>query len=277
MNTGTLDLARQQLLSQAQNGQVTLDQALNTTIAGTKISDLPDVKGALTGLAVDGKLDLETVLTCVNSRYEVSGGDLVPKGSGNPLDVKGLDLSGLSGLAELMLLMLRNAAEQRKTGQEIRMAQSEAIEQKLMDAAADMRAGAITAMVMGVVSGAVSIAGGIASLGAIGGGVKAAANNDPAVSGFSNSDIMTAASGNAQAYGSIAGGASGIIGSIGQGVQGILNAEVKEKEAEAEKMRASRDQEGDIINGVKDFIQTTIQLMQTMLDKENDTLTRVMA
>jgi hypothetical protein len=60
-------------------------------------------------------------------------------------------------------------------------------------------------------------------------------------------------------------------------VQGILNAEAKEKEAEAEKMRSSREAEGDVINAVKEFIQTTLQLVQSMEDKENESMTRIMA
>jgi hypothetical protein len=249
-NLSTLDLARQQLISQSQNGQVTLEQALEASVAGTKIKDLPDVKGALSGLTVNGKISVDTVLTCVNSRYDNAGGNLVPKGTGTPLDAKGMDLSGLSGLAEMMLLLIRNAAEQRKAGQEVRMARSEAIEQKLMDAAADMRNGAIVAMVMGVASGAVTIAGGVAGL---------------------RGSVDTA-----QSYNSIGGGFGTVFSSLGQGAQGILNAEAKEKEAEAEKMRNEREAEGDVIANLKDFMQTTLQLIQTMLDKENETMTRVM-
>jgi hypothetical protein len=251
LNTASsLDLARQQLAAQATNGKVTLDQALETAIGGVKLKDLPDVKGALTGLAVNGQLPLETVLTCVNSRYDTAGSGLVPKGAGAPLDAKGMDLNGLSGLAQLMLLLINNAAEQRKTGQEIRFVQSEAIQNKLLDAAADMRKGAIIAMALGVASGVASIVGGAA--------------------GFRGSADLI------QSKNAIGGGIGTILNSVGQGVQGLYNAEAKEKEAEAEKMRSSREAEGDTIAALKDFIQATINLVQTMLDKETDTMTRIM-
>jgi hypothetical protein len=249
--TSNLDTARQYLANLAQNGNVSLDQALNTSISGTKLQDLPDVKSALTGLAVNGKLPVETVLACVNSRYATAGGGLVPKGTGVPLDAKGMDLGGLSALAELMMLMIKQAAEQRKTGQEIRMAESESIQAKLLDAAADMRNGAITAMVLGVAAGAASI---------IGGGLGLKAGSAEA----------------AQSFNAIGGGASTVLKSTGDGVQGILGANAKEKEAEAEKMRSTREAEGDVIAALKDFIQSTIQVMQTMLEKENEPMTRVM-
>jgi hypothetical protein len=324
INTSTLDLARQHLAGQAQDGKVTLEQALNTSIAGTKLKDLPEVKGALTGLTVNGKLEVETILTCVNSRYALAGGDLVPKGSGTPLDARGLDLPGLSGLAEMLLLFIRNNAEQRRAGQEIRLAQSEAIEQKLMDSAADLRNGAIAAMVMGVVSGALSVAGGLVSLGVVGAGIRAnqtapnapgaapgaapgttgasaaapaeapriqigahrapdvpqpaatAPGAPPAAAPFNPATDMGIIAGKAQAWSGIGGGFGTVFSSIGQGAQGILSAEAKEKDAEAEKMRSQRDQEGDIINAIKDLNQTTLQLVQTLLDKENEAMTRIL-
>jgi hypothetical protein len=315
-----MDLARQQLSAQATNGNVTLDQALETTVAGIKLKDLPDVKSALTGLAVNGQLPLETVLTCVNSRYDFAGSGLVPKGTGTPLDAKDLDLSGLSGMAQLLLLLIKNAAEQRRTGQEVRLAESEAIQGKLLDAAEDMRTGAYLSMVLGVVAGAVSIAGGVAGLassasaaskagemtkkagdyakeatrlattaeklGTQGASMAKSATETAKMSGEftakaaeltkSAEQVLAAAAAQSQAYMAIGGGASSIASSVGQGVQGILGSEAKEEEAEAEKMRSLREAEGDTIAALKDFIQATINLVQTMLDKETDTMTRIM-
>jgi hypothetical protein len=333
-NSSFLDLIQQQLAAQASNGNVTLDQALETTVGGVKLKDLADVKSALTGLAVDGQLPLETVLACVNSRYDTAGGGLVVKGTGTPLDAKGMDLSGLSGLAQLMLLLINNASEQRKTGQEVRFAQSEAIQNKLMDAAEDMRKGAIVAMALGVAAGAVSIAGGVAGLASSvnaaskagdltskagdltkmagdfsqeatlladsaenlgrqganaaqsaavtakisGNFAKEAANlTQNAANLTKNADqILARAATQSQAFMSVGGGLSTIFSSVGQGVQGIMNADAKEKEAEAEKMRALRDAEGDTIAALKDFIQATINLVQTLLDKETEAMTRIM-
>jgi hypothetical protein len=262
--TSNLDLARQHLASLAENGEVSLAQALNTSIAGTKLSDLQDVKDALTGLAVGGKISVETVLTCVNSRYAVSGGDLVPKGTGTPLDAKDLSLDGLSDLAALMLLMIKQAAEQRKTGQAIRHAQSEAIQQKLFDSADDLRKGAIVALVFGVAAGVANIVAGAVSIGSMASALK------------SGGDLGIAA-GKGQAIGGIGGGVGSVLGSIGQGVQGILGAASKEKDAEAEAMRNEREAEGDIIANLRDFMQSTMQLIQTLLDKENEAMTKVLA
>jgi hypothetical protein len=250
LDSSFMDLTRQQLAAQATNGNVTLDQALETSVGGVKLKDLPDVKSALTGLAVNGQLPLETVLTCVNSRYDTAGGGLVPKGTGTPLDAKDLSLSGLSDIAQLLLLLINNAAEQRKTGQEVRFAESEAIQGKLMDAAADMRTGAIIGLALGIASGVASIAGGVAGL---------------------KGDVNLA-----QSKTAIGGGFGTVFSSIGQGVQGIYSASAKEEEAEAEKTRSLREAEGDTIAALKDFIQATISLVQTMLDKETDTMTRIM-
>jgi hypothetical protein len=250
IETSNWDLARQYLSSLAQNGEISLEDALDASIGGTKLGDLPDVKGILTGLAVDGRIPVETVLACVSSRYTLSDEGLVPKGSGIPADAAGINLQGLSAMAELMLLVIRLAAEQRKAGQEIRQAQSELIQNKLFDAAEDMRNGAIAAMALGIAAGVASIAGGAAGL-------------------FGSPDLASSKTG-------IGGGFSTIFSSLGQGIQGILNADAKEKEAEAEKMRSEREAEGDIIANLKDFMQTTLQLLQTMLEKESDTLTKIL-
>ncbi|MDR2051356.1 MAG: hypothetical protein LBQ63_06260 [Deltaproteobacteria bacterium] len=246
-----LDAARQYLNSLAQNGNLTLEQALSTTIAGTRIGDIPGINAALTEMAADGVLTVDDVLNYVNSNYTITDGSLVPKGSGQVGDARGIDLDGLSAMAELMLLMIQQAAEQRKTGQELRLAQSEAIQQKLFDSAEDLRTGAIVAMTMGVVGGVASIAGGVAGVKA---GTSEAANSANAIGG----------------------GFSQIFKSTGDGVQGILSAESKEEEAEAEKIRARREEQGDTIANIKDFMQTTLQLIQTMLEKENETLAKVL-
>jgi hypothetical protein len=238
----------------ATDGELSLDAALNATVGDKKIGDIPGVRDELTKLAVDGKLSVDDLMEYISSRYTFSDGGLIPKpGAGNsPGDAAGIDYAGLSALAALMMLMIQNAAEQRKTGQEIRAAQSEQVQSEMLDAADKMRDGAITAMALGVAAGVVSMAG--AAWGAAAGSPEAAASRN-----------------------AIGGGGSTILKSIGDGVQGILGADAKMAEAEAEKIRNERETEGDTIANLKDFMQTTLQLIQTMLEKENETLARVLA
>jgi hypothetical protein len=248
---------RQYLLGLATDGELSLDAALNATIGDKKIGDIPGVRDELTKLAVDGKLSVDELMEYISSRYTYGDGGLLPKpGAGNsPGDAAGIDYAGLSELAALMMLMIQNAAEQRKTGQEIRAAQSEQVQTELLDAADKMRDGAITAMALGFAAGVASIAGGVAGAFAAGGG---------------SADL-------ASSRNAIGGGASSLLKSVGDGVQGILNADAKLSEAEAEKIRNEREAEGDTIANLKDFMQTTMQLIQTMLEKENETLGRVLA
>lgn len=259
----SLDSLRQTLNPTGAGGPLSLDSVLNTRVGNQKLSELPELKQVLSSMAVDGKIPLETVLTCINSRYDLSGGSLLPKGSGEPLDARDLPLSGLSFMASVMMIMLRQAAEQRRSGQEMRAAQTDMVEKKLLDAAADMRTGAIVALSFSVASGAASIAGGGMGLGTVNAAVNAGSGIDAALS-------------RAQNMSSIATGTSGILKSVGDGAQSMLGAASKEKEAEAERMRSFRDQMVEFNNSLKEYMQGVMQLVQTLVDKENEAMTRIM-
>lgn len=157
--------------------------------------------------------------------------------------------------AVIMALITEISADQRQQNKEIMFAQTEAVVQSMMDEADKMREMALVQLVLGIVSAAVTIGGGIHQ-------AKAAVTGDPTA---------------AQAKGTAWGGCASIFNAASQFVGTQYQATFKELQADQEKMRAMRDSLKDINDGLKELIQRSLSSADSTQQSKNQAMTRILA
>jgi len=200
-----------------------------------------------------------------------------------------LDMAPSPG-ATLMSLITSMAADERKQNAQMRIEETKAIVEKIMDQADEMRNKAIVQLVMGVVSGAISIAQGVASM-----SMQASAMKQ--LDGFqTGSQIATqkglpnmaksfdamyqsgmsklTAQQNALNSGFTAGNSA--VAGINQAVGGFFDAAIKEMDGDVERMRASRDAMKQLDDALAQLIQKTLSGMDAIQQNMNQTRTRIL-
>ena len=185
-----------------------------------------------------------------------------PAGSSLPMlkDWPGLPSPG----ALIMSVTTEYAAAQRRQNQELMWQETEALAQSMKDQAKEMRQAAVTQLVLGCVSGAVNIVGGIAQVGIAGSSAKQALT-DPT--------MMV----KLQGVGQMTGGAAKMIESGGQYVGSQMQARLKEMDADQEKMRAVRDSIKNLDETLRELIRKSLSAQNDIQASTNQARTRILA
>lgn len=177
-----------------------------------------------------------------------------------------LDILGEGGLspgAAIMALITKDAAEQRKANKEMINLQTEEVVANIEEQAKEMRNKAVAQLVMGLVSGSLSIAGGLTSLGVGAAGLKAGTD-------------ITMLGQKMGAVGSIFQGATSLIGAGGQFAGAMYDGAIKELEAKAERLRADRDILKEFNNSWTDLIQKTLSASDAIQQSMNQARAKIL-
>ncbi|WP_294555818.1 type III secretion system translocon subunit SctB [uncultured Mailhella sp.] len=271
------------------------DLKLEYTKASGKTDE--DFKNLVLRLSEDGKLDFKNVADEIR--------DILPPPTSYPSTCLGAVPSfGSNYLA----LITELSSEERRQNAEMRALQTEEMVDKIQEQADTIRNKAITQLVTGVVTGTLSIAQGAASIGMTAKGMAAGekvsesafqksidestgfgtkpirgevamnATLDKATAASTlarqHSDIMMNA--RVQSFNSIMSGSSGILGSIGQCVATMYDAELKESEAAVERIRAQQQQLESLDESLKALIQKALSSQDAIQQNMNQTRTKIL-
>lgn len=207
-----------------------------------------------------------------------------------------------------LALITEMSSEERRRNAEMRALQTEEMVDKIQDQADTIRQKAVTQLVTGVVTGALSIAQGAASVGIT---VKGMAANERAAgkaftdsidqsTGFGTKTITGEAAMNSvldkansastlvrqqadimlnarvQAFNSVMSGSNSILGSIGQCVSTMYDAALKESEADVERIRAQQQNLESLDESLKALIQKALSSQDTIQQNINQTRTKIL-
>ncbi|MDR0672093.1 MAG: type III secretion system translocon subunit SctB [Zoogloeaceae bacterium] len=181
--------------------------------------------------------------------------------------------------ALVMSLVTKYVAEQREQNREIRHQMTEQIVASMQDEADKMREMAAIQLAMGIVSGALTIAGG-----AVQTGMSAAALKTPAIpKGQADTPATPSASNNGQSLNFMGqgmsqgmSGAAGIAKAIGDYYATRFQAEMKEMQADQERMREMRDSVKDLDEGLKELIQKTLAAQDSIQQAQNQARAKIL-
>jgi hypothetical protein len=178
------------------------------------------------------------------------------------------DFEGTASLAAcVMFLLTKNAAEQRQANKEIKAAEAEATAQAIEDQAKEMREKAIIQLVLGIVSGAITIAGGAIAAGKAGAGIGQ--NMDSGQASLYNTQI----GGEQQAIGGVA----NIANTFSQFIGTEYDAKIKELEAKAERSRSTVETLKDFNEALDEMIRKTIQTAEAIAESANQARSKILA
>jgi len=302
LSTAAFNYADFQPLDGRPLDQSTLDQIKNGNI------------GKITGMSFDTGAMVVTTDKGTFTFHGPSDKDL-PPGDGDSLRDAGAtgdrlgeyDMSGLSTVYDIMTLLHQLNTEQRKGAREGKMAATEMQNQKLLEAADDIRKGAIIALVTGVVSGAISIgAAAMSGIGAAKGlsalkGAKSELNvmtsslkstkdvskgvtigsERTIAANTKKFDVAKASVADKSAYAQNIGmlwsargqgmqGIGQIINSAGQFGNSMYQADQKEDEADAQIFAALGEREGDFVQAMKDAQAKIMEILGSIESANNE-------
>lgn len=228
---------------------------------------------------------------------------------------KPFSLTSCSGLVPLpsfgstyLALITDISSEERRQNAEMRALQTEEMVSKIEEQADTIRDKAVAQLVTGVVTGALSIAQGAASIAittkgfasseqaaqkaydasinkSTGAGTKAIVGeqamnetlekaNNASTLARQQADMML--NSRVQAFNSAMGGANSILGSIGQCVTTMYDAALKESEADVERIRAQQQNLESLDESLKALIQKAINSQETIQQNMNQTRTKIL-
>ena len=190
--------------------------------------------------------------------------------------------------ANVMALIEQAYAEMAKDNREIRHTTQELAIDQMEKQADTMREKAIVQLVLGVVSGAMSIAGGLMQGISAGQTIKARTDfmNDVGASNISQLtqkqtqqlQLNTAQAGaKMDAWGKSVGGTGGALGQISQAVGGIYDSEIKLQEANQKTLEAQADRIKDVIDSLEQAIRKAIDTSTSLAQSSNETLRHILA
>ena len=228
---------------------------------------------------------------------------------------KPFSLTSCSGLVPLpsfgstyLALITDMASEERRQNAEMRALQTEEMVSKIEEQADTIRDKAVVQLVTGIVTGALSIAQGAASIGIT---AKGMVNSEQAAQKAYHSSIETSTGGGTkpiigeqamnaalekasnastlarqqadmmlntkvQAFNSSMNGVNSILGSIGQCVSTMYDAALKESEADVERIRAQQQNLESLDESLKTLIQKAINSQETIQQNMNQTRTKIL-
>jgi hypothetical protein len=190
----------------------------------------------------------------------------VPTGEALKNFAKGFEGTASLG-AVVMSLITKDAAEQRKINKEIKAAEAESTAQSIEEQAKEMREKAIIQLVLGVVSGAVTIAGGAIAAGKAGSALTK--NLDPGAAALTNTKIGA----EQQAYGGVA----TITNAVSQFVGTKYDAKIKDLEAKEQRSRSTVENLKDFNDSLTELIRKTIQTAESIADSTNQARSKILA
>ncbi|MDR2788737.1 MAG: type III secretion system translocon subunit SctB [Candidatus Accumulibacter sp.] len=167
--------------------------------------------------------------------------------------------------ALVMSLVTKFAAQQREQDRELRHAATEAVVASMEEQADKMREMAAVQFAMAVVSGALTIAGGAAQAGMAG-----AAFKNP------NTTQSTALNTKGQGVGQAASGFASIPKAVGDYYGTLYQAEIKEMDADQEKLREMRDSLKDIDDSLKELIEKALAAQDSIQQAQNQTRAKIL-
>ena len=185
--------------------------------------------------------------------------------------------NGLQGLpsfsANFLALIGDVASEQRRKSAEQRALQTEMIIDTIKDQAQEMRSKAVFQLCMGIASGAMSIAQGVASFSMMSSGVAKNSKIEIAAD-RSHADMLLNTK--VQSFNSSAGGVSGMLGSINQAVGSFYDADIKLMDATIERARAQTDALKTMEDSLKELIGKMLSTMDSIQQNTNQTRTKIL-
>jgi len=284
-----------------------LDQTTLSQIKGGDIGKIKDVSFSTGAMVVTTDKGTFTFHGPSDKDLPPGDGSSLKDAGGTSGRVGEYDMSGVTTIYDIMTLLHKLSAEQKKGAREGKMAATEMQNQKLLEAADDIRKGAIIALVTGVVSGAISIgAAAMSGIGAAKGlsalkGAKSELNvmtdslkntkdvskgitigsERTVASNSKNFDAAKASLADKSAYATNIGalwGARGqgmngigqIINSAGQFGNSMYQAAQKEDEADAQMMAAMGEREGDFVQAMKDAQAKIMEVLGAIESANNE-------
>ena len=207
-----------------------------------------------------------------------------------------------------LALITELSSEQRRQNAEMRALQTEEMASKIEEQAETIREKAVVQLVTGVVTGVLSIAQGVASVSIT---AKGMVSNEQTAKTAYNSSIESSTGGGTkpivgeqamnaalekadnaatlarqqadmmlntrvQAFNSGMGGANSILGSIGQCVSTMYDAELKELEGDVERIRAQQQNLESLDESLKALIQKSISSQDAIQQNINQTRTKIL-
>ena len=257
--------------------------------------------------------DFEALVLSVSDNGKLSFMDVVdeirellpkPTGTLNASSLGAVPSFGSSYLA----LITELSSEQRRQNAEMRAMQTEEMASKIEEQADTIREKAIVQLVTGVVTGALSIAQGLTSVSMTAKGISA---NEQTAKNAYNSSMESSTGGGTkpivgeqamnealdkannastlarqqadmvlnsrvQAFNSGMGGANSILGSIGQCVSTMYDAELKELEGDVERIRAQQQNLESLDESLKALIQKSLSSQDAIQQNINQTRTKIL-
>lgn len=193
--------------------------------------------------------------------------------------------------ALIMSITTEYAAEQRQRNQELMWQETEAIAESMRNQANVMRSTAGTQLAIGIASGALQIGVGVAQT-AIGfgagaraakaagaaraGAADAADGGEAAASQALNNSIMKSNMASS-AVGQMAGGVTGMLGAWRDYAGTMMQARLKEMEADQETMRAVRDSVKNLDEALRALIQKALAAQNDIAASTNQARTKILA
>lgn len=197
-----------------------------------------------------------------------------------------MNIGSLPSMGAAVLALIQEiSAEQRKITNEQRNMQTELAVDKLGDIADKMKEKAITQLCVGIAAGTVSIAQGVASTSMTAKGINSidkTFNTDGTLkqnmtSKFStrnNAEMMLNTK--IQSFNSSMGGCSGMMNSISQAVGGIYDSEIKNEEANLERIHSMSDQLKSLDDALRELIQKALSTQDQLQQSINQSRTKIL-
>lgn len=183
-------------------------------------------------------------------------------------------LAGLPSFSANYLAMIGDvSAQQRRQSAEQRALQLEIIVDTIKDQAEEMRSKASWQLLMGVASGLLSVAQGIASYRMMSSGT---AENAQIADTTARNHADMLLNTKVQSFNSGAGGAIGSVGAISQAIGGFYDASIKLMDADIERARAQTDALKSLEDSLHELIQKILSSMDSIQQGTNQTRTRIL-
>lgn len=170
--------------------------------------------------------------------------------------------------AAVMQLLTQNASEQRQINKVIRAAESEAVAKMIESQAKDIKDKAITQLVLGLVAGTITIAGGAFT--AYKAGVAMDAGK---VTKNVALQTNTKLSSQSQAFQ----GASSIFSTLSAFAGGMFDSKIKEKDAMIERARSNVEQLKEINESLMDLIRKSLSTAEAIEESANQARMKILA
>jgi hypothetical protein len=210
-----------------------------------------------------GQADFEALLA--NQGWQRGGDDPPMPPPKYDLDFAGLELMPTPGAA-VMALITKNAAEQRQINKNIKAAEAEEVAKTIEEQAEEMKKKAVLQLVMGCISGAVSIAGGLCTACRAGSALGAKMESGQAM-------LKSTQLGGEQSAWQ---GLSTIFSTVSQYYGTVYDANIKEMDAKIERTRSGIDALKDLNEALTDLIRKSLQTSESVQESSNQARAKIL-